>query len=191
MRFKVYERTGIKEETKLKENQSRLIEKQNSEEGIRHSIERGKYKESCQNKYDLDLMDVEREYQKTENLLMRYQNMSIMDEENICILIGGYLEYFYTYGSSMTALGLRGFRNSIEASINVARNIERWKKRESQIENAMIDFVVENYDEIEYLGEEISVPGIIYLMFDLELDLNQQEKVKAKVKTIYDELKSN
>lgn len=191
MRFKVYERTGIKEETKLKENQSRLIEKQNSEESIRHSIERGKYKESCQKKYDLDLMDIEREYQKTENLLMRYQNMSIMDEENISILIGGYLEYFYTYGSSMTALGLRGFRKSIEASINVARNIERWKKRESQIENAMIDFVVENYDEIEYLGEEISAPGIIYLMFDLELDLNQQEKVKAKVKTIYDELKSN
>ena len=194
MRFKVYERTGIKELSKIKESQSKLIEKQNSEQEMKHSIERGMYKESCGDKYNLDLMNLEREYKKTENLLMLYQDMSIMYEANVGILIGGYLEYFYTYGSSMTALGLRGFRKSMEASINVARNIEKWKKREVQIENTVLDFVVDNYDEIKYLGEEINVPGIMYLMFELELSpRNQQEynEIQAKVKSIYDEFKNN
>lgn len=190
MRFKVYERTGIKEETKLKENQSKLIEKQNSEEVIRYSIERGKYKESCQNKYDLDLMDFEREYEKTNNLLLSY----VSYEENICVLIDGYLEYFYTYGRSMTALGLRGFRKSAEKGIAFARNLEKRKKKEEKEENTVIDFVIENYDEIEDFGEEISVPDFMYLMFELGLSSrNQQEceRVTTKVKTIYDELKGN
>lgn len=194
MRFKVYERTGIKEETKIKENQSKLIERQNSEEEIRHSIERGKYKESCQNKYDLDLMVLEKEYQKTENLLMAYQDLQLLYGGNICTLIEGYLEYFYTYGSSMTALGLRRFRKSIESGIRTACNLEKKKMKKAQIENAVIDFVVENYDGIEYLGEEINLPDLRYLMFELNLSpRNQQEyeRVTTKVKTIYDELKSN
>lgn len=190
MRLKIYERTGIKEETKRKVSQAKLIERQNSEQEIKHSIELGKYRERCQDKYDLNLMDREREYERTRNLLWSYG----IYEENINILIEGYSEYLATYGSSMTALGLREFRKSIKSGVRQACDAEEKKNREVQIENEVIDFVIEYYDDIGYLGGQIDLSNIVYLMSELNLDIrNQQncEEIKARVKTIYDELKNN
>ena len=192
MRLKVYERTGIKEETKRKVNQAKLIERQISEQEIKRSVELGKYRESCQDKYNLDLMDFEREYERTRNLLWSYR----IDEENINDLIIGYSEYLNIYGSSMTALGLRGFRKSIESGVRMARNAEKQKmeaQMETVVENAVIDFVIEYYDEIESLRGQIKLSDIIYLMMELNLDIRNQrtcDEIKVKVKTIYDELKN-
>jgi len=194
MKLKVYERTGIKEETKLKEKKEKLIERQKSEIEIKQGIERGIYKENCKNNYDLNLMCYEKEYKRTEDLLMWYQEVSIVYEENVCILIGGYIDYFHTYGNRMTALGLRRFRKTVETVIELACRIEKKKKRNAQVENMAIDFVIEHYDGIEYFGSEINVPDIIHLMFDLgmsERNPQEYEEVKEKVKTIYEELKSD
>lgn len=194
MKLKVYERTGIKEENALKDNQARLIKRQILQQAIKHSIERGIYKENCKNSYDLNLMDYKKEYKKTEDLLKLYQDMAVVYEENICILIEGYVEYFNTYGSNMNALGLRGFRKNIERVVKLACSAEKIKRKESQIENAVIEFVIEHYDDIEYFDEEIDDSDIMCLMYELGLNRKNQheyEDIKSKVKTIYEELKDD
>lgn len=190
MKLKAYERTGIKEEKNLRESQAKLIERQNSEQEIKRSIELGRYRENCRNKYDLNLMNFEKEYQRTTNLLSSYR----LYEDNIGILLQGYYEYLHTYGSSMTALGLREFRKSIESGVRQAWDVEKKKKREAQIENAVLDFVIECYDDIEHSGGQINVLDIMYLMYELNLNIKSEqacEEITSKIKTIYDELKNS
>lgn len=137
-------------------------------------------------------MDYKKEYKKTEDLLKLYQDMSVVYGENICILLEGYVEYFNTYGSNMNAQGLRGFRKNIGRVIKLACSVEKMKRKQTQIENTVIEFVIEHCDEIESFLEKINVLDIMYLMYELGLNIrNQQEceEIKNKVKTIYEELK--
>ena len=92
MKLKIYERTKIKEEKALKESQSKIIEKWNSEQKIKCSIKRGIYKENCKNSYNLELMDYKKEYKKIKDMLKLYKEKSITYEENIRTLIEGYVE---------------------------------------------------------------------------------------------------
>lgn len=184
MKLKIHERTGIKEKGLFKEKQTKLREKANSEQRINFSIERGMYKESCKNRYDLNLMDYQKEYKKTEDLLQAYQDMSIIYGENLESLIDGYVNYFAVYGSSMNALGLRGFRKTVESVMNISYRLERMKRKEVQLENEIIDLFVEHYDQIEYLDDQICLPGsIMNLMYLLGLNREQAEELKIKVKT--------
>lgn len=190
MKLKIYERTGIKEENLLKNSQAKLTKRQESQQAIKSSIERGLYKENCKNCYNLNLMDYKKEYKKTEDLLKAYHDMRVKYEENICLLIESYVEYFSIYGRDMNAFGLRGFRKNIERAVSLAKT----KCREIQIENLVLELVIEQYDDIEYFDGEIDNQDIIYFMDGLGLKrLNQQEceKIKSKVKTIYKELKDN
>lgn len=192
MKLKIYERTGIKEKTLLRNSQAKIAKAQELQRAIKGSLERGVYKENCKNSYDLSLMNYRKEYKKTEDLLNLYRDMKVILEENICDLIDGYVEYFNTHGSSMSAWALRGFRKNIERVIVLTRNAEKNKRREIQIENAVMEFVINHCDEMEYFDEKINVSDIMYLMYDLGLNRNhQQEEIKAKIKSIYEELKSN
>ena len=61
-----------------------------------------------------------------------------------------------------------------------------------RIEDAVLNFVIDYYDEIEYFGEEMDDSEIMYLMYELGIKRKyQQEEIKIKIKTIYEELKSN
>lgn len=192
MRLKVYERTGIKEERVLKDKKLKLIEQKQFEQAMRCSIQRGIYKKNCKDCYDLRLMDRRKEYKKTEDLLEIYQDMGTIFEENIWGLIEGYVEYFNTYGSRMSALGLRGFRKNIERVIQLSREVEKEKRKEVQIDNAVLEFVIDCYEEIECADGEIDDSDIMYLMYELGIKRRyQQEEVKIKIKRMYEELKDN
>lgn len=196
MTRKEYERTGIKEHKNLRENKEQMLKRKIHEENIQITKERTAYNIEVAKKYDIDLMNSEKEYQKTLNLLEAYQLCYLRSgsshSSNIEQLILGYSDYFLTVGENMSALSLRDFRNSIEKTIRISRKqqpIQVEDDREEYVQDtAILNFCIEYSDALEMQGLDLAMTGeLINFLIDEETPIqnaNNLANVKTKVRSL-------
>lgn len=196
MMRKEYERTGIKEHKNLRENKEQMLKRKIHEENIQITKERTAYNIEVAKKYDIDLMNSEKEYQKTLNLLEAYQLCYLRSgsshSSNIEQLILGYSDYFLTVGENMSALSLRDFRNSIEKTIRISRKqqpIQVEDDREEYVQDtAILNFCIEYSDALEMQGLDLAMTGeLINFLIDEETPIqnaNNLANVKTKVRSL-------
>lgn len=192
MIIKEYERTGIKERKGKKVSQEQILKDKIKKDAIQRTKERTAYKIEVAEKYDIGLMNFEKEYEKTLYLLESYQLAYPVsmdnNHDNIEQLVQGYSDYFLTFGEEMSALALRDFRNSIEKTIRVSRKQqikpEMGQEREEDVQDtAILNFCIDYYDELEIYGLNLAMTGRL-INFLIEKDTPiQNEKNLASAKT--------
>lgn len=199
-----YERIRIKEKKNLRENKEQILKRKKQEDNLQLTKARTAYNMEAKNKYDIGLMNREKEYRKTLDLLEGYQWNYLTGEsnpyDNIEQLVQGYSDYFLIFGESMSALALRDFRNSIEKTIRTSRRKQTMPDSSEQIkeyqqDTAILDFCIAYDKELSLYGLDIGMTGtLINFLIDENTPIRNVENlvnVKTKVKSLLDSSKSN
>ncbi len=197
---KQYEKTGIKEYSNKRKKKREIEQQEQRRQKVKEALARRKYKESKKSCYDLSRMNFQKEYQKVKDLIENRRE--ILSDENMKTLISGYQDYFDTYGKDMTALALRDFRRGILSTISISQNsvsrknqvTNSFEKENSSREDVILDFCIHQDRNLEQRGLDM---GMFFSLLDFlaqngvpAKDGDDMEKIRAKVKSIHNELKN-
>lgn len=193
MKQKAYERTGIKEKNQKRESQEAKEKKLAHDLEVQRSVEKGLYRSQVEGRYDVTLMNRDREYEKARQVLAGYIEFIDYYDENVQTVIEGYQAYWEMYGCVMTPVGLRAFRNGINKTIARTKEEMEAARREKQ-EETILDFYVNYGSLVDERGMDHDLPTFFLeeYLFSKGVSLESIENVeraKTRVKAIQSVLK--
>lgn len=145
-------------------------------------------------------MNHQKEYRKVTVLLDDYKDIASLYNENMEALIGGYRDYFDTYGKEMSTMALRDFRRGILSTISNSKK-ELTKKedtleveeKQSLREETILNFCINHHLDLQERGLDI---GMFFSLINFlaesgvpAKDGDDMKNIRQKVKSIHDELK--